>query len=237
MAQAKRQIIALGGGGFSMEADNSLLDRYILAQSAHQVPRVCFVPTASGDSDRYICRFYDAFTKLNCKPSHLSLFRPPKEGPAWFLQKQDIIYVGGGSSVNMLAIWKAWELEKTLRQAWNAGTILCGLSAGSLCWFESGLSDSVIPGRYEKLDCLGLLKGSHCPHYDGESERQPIYRQFIGSGKLPSGIAADDGVALHYIDDALQQVVSSRLNAKAYRVQVQEAEVHEEVLFTRYLGQ
>ncbi len=236
MADVKRQIIALGGGGFSMEADNPLLDRYILEQASSQNPAVCFLPTASGDSDRYICRFYAAFTQLDCRPSHLSLFCPPNEGPAAYLQKQDIIYVGGGSTFNMLAVWKAWGLEKILRQLWEDGTILCGLSAGSLCWFEEGLSDSVIPGQYEKIACLGFLQGSHCPHYDGESKRRPIYQQFIASGKLSGGIAADDGVALHYVNGSLVQVVSSRPQSRAYRVCRVEGVAQETVIAARYLA-
>lgn len=236
MAQLKKQIIALGGGGFSMEPDNLLLDQYILQQSLKQNPNVCFLPTASGDSDRYICRFYTAFTQLPCRPSHLSLFRPPVEGVAAVLKKQDIIYVGGGSTTNMLAIWKAWGLDTLLKQAWEAGTILCGLSAGSLCWFEEGLSDSVVPGQYKKIECLGFLAGSHCPHYDGENKRQPVYRQLIGDSQLSTGIAADDGVALHYVEDGLAAVVSSRLNAKAYRVSSIAGKAQEEVVTTNYLG-
>lgn len=236
MPHIKKQIIALGGGGFSMEPDNLLLDRYILQQSPHQNPRVCFLPTASGDSDRYICRFYTAFTQLSCRPSHLSLFRPPSEGIAAVIKKQDIIYVGGGSTTNMLAIWKAWGLDTLLRQAWEEGIVLCGLSAGSLCWFEEGLSDSVVPGQYRKIECLGFLGGSHCPHYDGEQERQPMYRQLIGNSQLATGIAADDGVALHYVEDKLEAVVSSRPKAKAYRVSSKAGEVREEVVTTQYLG-
>lgn len=218
MTKPQRQIIAMGGGGFSMEPDNLLLDAYILHQSPRPMPKICFLPTASGDSDRYITRFYDTFTRLDCQPSHLSLFRPPLEGPASFIQEQDIIYVGGGSTFNMLAIWRAWQLENMLQQAWESGTILCGLSAGSLCWFEEGLSDSVVPGQYAKLSALGFLFGSHCPHYDGEHQRRPIYQQQIREGNLTSGIAADDGVALHYIDRKLSRVVSSRPKARAYRV-------------------
>ncbi|MBE9062028.1 peptidase E [cf. Phormidesmis sp. LEGE 11477] len=236
MAKPQRQIIALGGGGFSMEPDNLLLDRYILEQSPHLAPKVCFLPTASGDSDRYITRFYDAFTRLDCKPSHLSLFRPPAEGPAAFIKAQDIIYVGGGSTFNLLAIWRAWQLEAVLRQVWENGTILCGLSAGSLCWFEEGLSDSVVPGQYAKLSALGFLAGSHCPHYDGESERRPIYQRRIREGHLASGIAADDGVALHYIERELSTVVSSRPVAKAYRVYLNNQELKEESVVTHYLG-
>ncbi|MEL6603258.1 MAG: peptidase E [Cyanobacteria bacterium J06614_10] len=237
MAPIKRQIIAMGGGGFSMEPDNLLLDRFILQQAPCQEPRVCFLPTASGDSDRYICRFYSAFTQLNCRHTHLSLFRPPVEGPSAFLQKQDIIYVGGGSTFNMLALWKLWGLDKTLRQLWEGGTILCGLSAGSLCWFEAGLSDSVTPGRYEKIECLGFLKGSHCPHYDGERERQPIYKQMVKSEQLSDGIAADDGVALHYVNNCLHQVVSSRPQANAFRVFREQESVQQDVITPQYLGE
>lgn len=236
MIQLKKQIIALGGGGFSMEPDNLLLDRYILEQSPQSSPKVCFLPTASGDSDRYITRFYDAFTQLPCQPSHLSLFRPPKAGHSSYLQQQDIIYVGGGSTVNMLAIWQVWKLDQLLRQAWEAGTILCGLSAGSLCWFQAGLSDSVVPGKYVKIAGLGVLKGSHCPHYDGESKRRPIYRQQIGGGELPEGIAADDGVGLHYVGNELHKVVSSRPMAKAYRVYRQNAVGKEDEIEPYYLG-
>ena len=235
MAQLERQIVAMGGGGFSMEPDN-LLDRFILDRACHQTPKICFLPTASGDSDSYICRFYSAFTQLDCRSSHLSLFRPPMEEPAAFLQKQDVIYVGGGSTINMLAIWKAWGLDKALRQAWENGAVLCGLSAGSLCWFDEGLSDSVRPRRYSKLECLGFLQGSHCPHYDGERDQQPIYRQFVESMQLSDGIAADDGVALHYVGDHLSQVVSSRPQAKAFRVYLEEGVVREDVITPHYLG-
>lgn len=236
MSQIKQQIIAMGGGGFSMEPDNLLLDRYILEQSPQSTPRVCFLPTASGDSDNYIRRFYDAFTQLDCRPRHLRLFLPPTEGVDAFLQKQDIIYVGGGSTFNLLAIWKAWGLDKSLRQAWESGIVLAGLSAGSICWFEEGLSDSVVPGQYAKLEALGFLPGSHCPHYDGESKRPPIYRQQIGAGNLSSGMAADDGVALHYVGTDLKAIVSSRPTAQAYRVELADGEVEERAIAPRYLG-
>lgn len=233
MTQLKKQIIALGGGGFSMEPDNLLLDQYILQQSPHQNPRVCFLPTASGDSDNYIRRFYTAFTKLECRPTYLSLFRPPVEGVASVLSQQDIIYAGGGSTINLLTLWRAWGLDALLEKAWQDGVILCGLSAGSLCWFEEGLSDSVVPGEYRRIDCLGFLSGSHCPHYDGEQKRAPIYRKLIENSTLSAGTAADDGVALHYVGDSLEAVVSSRPKAKAYRV-----DMHgEEAIAPRYLAE
>lgn len=232
MTHTKKQIIAMGGGGFSMEPDNLLLDRYILQQSKKPTPRICFLPTASGDSDNYIRRFYTAFSQLDCRPTHLSLFRPPAESIASFLSRQDIIYVGGGSTINMLTLWKVWKLDTLLKQAWQDGKLLCGLSAGSLCWFEEGLSDSVSPGQYRKIECLGFLEGSHCPHYDGEQGRPPMYRQLINEQTLSAGVAADDGVALHYAGDVLETVVSSRPEARAYRVSAQTAEV----ITPRYLG-
>ena len=236
MAQIKQQIIALGGGGFSMEPENPLLDRYILQQSDSQFPKVCFLPTASGDSDRYITRFYEAFTQLECRPTHLSLFRPPTDSLKSLLQNQDIIYVGGGSTFNLMALWRAWNLDAVLRAVWERGTVLCGLSAGSLCWFEAGLSDSVIPGQYAALTGLGFLPGSHCPHYDSESGRRPNYQQCISAGKLADGVAAEDGVALHYIGTELARVVSSRPEAKAYRVYLEGERLQEEAIAAQYLG-
>lgn len=232
----QQQIIALGGGGFSMEPDNLLLDQYILEQSPVARPKVCFLPTASGDSDRYITRFYTAFTQLSCQPSHLSLFRPPSEGPEVFLRSQDIIYVGGGSTFNLVTLLKAWKLDTLLKELWKNGTILCGLSAGSICWFEEGLSDSVLPGQYARIEGLGLLKGSHCPHYNGENKRRPSYEQHIQRGELSAGIAADDGVALHYLGTDLSKVVSSRPKAKAYQVLRVGSQVKETSLLTQYLG-
>ncbi|MGD1930489.1 MAG: Type 1 glutamine amidotransferase-like domain-containing protein [Leptolyngbyaceae cyanobacterium] len=236
MTQIKQQIIALGGGGFSMEPENPLLDRYILQQSNSQLPKICFLPTASGDSDRYITRFYEAFTPLACRSTHLSLFRPPTDSLTSLLQDQDIIYVGGGSTFNLMALWKAWKLDVVLRQVWERGTVLCGLSAGSLCWFDAGLSDSVIPGQYAELTGLGFLPGSHCPHYDGERGRRPIYQQCISAGKLADGVAADDGVALHYIGTELARVVSSRPAAKAYRVYLENGRLQEDAIAAQYLG-
>ena len=235
-SQETKQIIALGGGGFSMEPDNLLLDQYILEQSCELVPKVCFLPTASGDSDRYITRFYTAFTQLNCQPSHLSLFRPPREGPEALLRSQNIIYVGGGSTFNLITLLKAWKLDSLLKELWQEGTILCGLSAGSICWFESGLSDSVLPGNYARIEGLGFLPGSHCPHYDGETKRRPSYQRHIQQAILSDGIAADDGVALHYHDKRLYKVVSSRAIAKAHRVFLENGQVEETAVTPQYLG-
>lgn len=232
----ERHIVAMGGGGFSMEPDNPLLDQYILGLVDKPQPKVCFLPTAGGDSDRYVVKFYSAFLEFPCKPSHLSLFNPQTLDLRGFLLEQDIIYVGGGNTKNLVALWREWELDCFLKEAWEGGTILCGLSAGSLCWFESGVSDYPGNGVLKPLNCLGFLQGSHCPHYDGEANRRPAYHQMVTEGLLPNGYAADDGVGLHFINGTLAKIVSSRPQAKAYRVERQDEGVLETVLEPTYLG-
>ncbi|MCH4825459.1 peptidase E [Planococcus halocryophilus] len=227
-----RQIIAMGGGGFSMEPDNPLLDQYILKQANKARPKICFIPTASGDADSYIEKFYNFFNQQDCEPSHLSLFKPHTRKLEEFVLQQDIIYVGGGNTKNLLVLWKEWGLDQLLKTAWEQGVVLAGLSAGSICWYEQGVTDSY-GDKLEPLEALGFLPGSHCPHYDGEAERRPTYRQFVEQGTLQPGIAADDGAAVHYIDQEIKKVVSSRPAAKAYRV----FQGGEEELMVEYLGE
>jgi peptidase E len=147
---------------------------------------------------------------MACAPTQLSLFKPPTADLRAFVQEQDIFYVGGGSTRNLLVLWREWGLDTMLREAWEKGAVLAGISAGSLCWFESGVSDSVVPGDFALLHCLGFLPGSNCPHYDGEPERRPVYHRLLAAGLLADGYAADDGVALHFVGDRLERVVSSR---------------------------
>lgn len=231
----KRQIIAMGGGGFSMEPGNRLLDEYFLAQTRKRRPSVCFIPTASGDADRYIVSFYAAFSKLRCTPCHLSLFRPPTGSLGRLLLDQDAIYVGGGNTKSLMALWREWRLDRHLRRAWRGGVVLGGVSAGSICWFQQGLTDSV-PGKMTVLDCLGLLRGSNCPHYDSQAARRPAYQRLIARGKMAAGVAADDGVALHFVDRKLRQVVSSRRAAAAYKVRSVNGRADERRIPARYLG-
>ncbi|WNS77360.1 Type 1 glutamine amidotransferase-like domain-containing protein [Bacillus sp. DTU_2020_1000418_1_SI_GHA_SEK_038] len=228
-----RQIIALGGGGFSIEPENPLLDKYILNQSGKINPKICFIPTASGDSDTYIYRYYHFFEKHHCQPSHLSLFKPPTRDLESFLLEKEIIYVGGGNTKNLLVLWKEWGLDSVLKKAWEQGILLAGISAGAICWFEEGVTDSY-GGGLEPLKCLGFLKGSNCPHYDGETDRRPSYHKLIASNKIKPGIATDDGVAIH-IEQDINRIVSSRPNAKAYRV-LYDQQVREIELETEFLG-
>jgi peptidase E len=230
-----RQIVALGGGGFSMEPENLLLDRYVLGLSPAARPKVCFVGTASGDSQDFIDRFYAAYNTLPCEPTHLALYRAPTADLASFVLAQDIVYVGGGNTKNLLALWREWGLDRVMRAAWRRGIILAGISAGSICWFDYGTTDS-IPGDLTVLPCLGFLPGSNCPHYDGEAARRPSFHRFIAAGDMPGGYAADDGVALHYTGETLTRIVSSRPQARAYRVERGADGVTETPLTPDYLG-
>ncbi|WP_113928575.1 peptidase E [Bacillus sp. P14.5] len=230
-----KQIIALGGGGFSMEPDNCLLDTYILEQAPMQNPNICFLPTASGDSEGYIDRYYQNFQKLDCEPTHLSLFKPHTRNIREFLLRQDIIYVGGGNTRNLMALWREWKLDIYLKEALAKGVILSGLSAGSICWFEEGVTDSYGEGL-EPINGLGFIKGSHCPHYDGEVERRPSYIKLITQSRLKAGYAADDGAALHFIDGNLVKAVSLRPHASAYFVEESGGEADQRIINTIYLG-
>ena len=215
---SERTILAMGGGGFTMEPENPALDRHALSLAAAPEPRVCLLPTASGDPEDQITRFHRVFGELACRPSHLSLFRlgqqpmPLRE----HLLAQDVIYVGGGSMVNLLAIWRGHGLDAILREAWVRGIVLAGLSAGSMCWFQWGISRSV--GVPAPVPGLGLLPGSNSVHHDGEPERAAAYLAAVAAGTMPAGYAADDGVGLHFRGSELAEVVSSRPGARAYRV-------------------
>ena len=215
------QIVALGGGGFSMEKDSSLLDDYILSLTSSERPRVCFLPTASGDADHYVVRFYRRFS-AHCDASHVSLFRRDQgvggveDDLATHLLSQDLIYVGGGNVVSMLGAWRAHGLDSVLRRAWRRGIVLCGPSAGSLCWFAESLS--AFHGAPRRVRGLGLLPYSNCVHYDAEPARRAEYHRFVAAGMRP-GFAADDGVALHFRGTLLERAVSSRPNGHAYRVE------------------
>ena len=212
------QIVAMGGGGFLMEPENLLLDRFILSTSAASHPKVCFVGTASGDAASFSDRFYTTFRTLACVLTELSPFKPPTADLRSFVFEQDVIYVGGGNTRNLLALWREWGLDSIFREAWLSGVVIAGISAGSICWFQQGPSDSVVPGDLAPLDCLGFLGGSNCPRYDGEPGRRPAYHRFVREGRLNAGYAVDDGAALHFIGQELRLVVSSREAARAYSV-------------------
>jgi dipeptidase E len=221
-----------------MEKDSSTLDNYALSLTAKGRPRVCFLPTASGDADHYVVRFYRRFS-ADCEASHISLFRRDQGGQgveddlASHLLAQDLIYVGGGNVVSMLGVWRAHGLDEILRQAWRRGIVLCGPSAGSLCWFEEALSAFHGPPR--RVQGLGLLPYSNCVHYNVEPARRAEYHSLVGEGMRP-GFAVDDGVALHFKRTRLERVVSSRADGSAYHVEQVGKQVIEAALEVSYLG-
>ena len=209
------QIVAMGGGGF-MADRASQLDDFMLSLSAAARPRICLVPTASGDSDRVIAAFFEAFARRDCESSCLRLFGTP-ERPAEQLGDSDVIYVSGGNTANALALWRLHGIDVALRAAWDRGAVLGGVSAGANCWFECCVTDSFGATLDPLHDGLGLLPGSFCPHYDGEELRRPVYRALVDGG-FPDGYAADDGAALHFEGVELREVVTAQQGATAYRL-------------------
>lgn len=213
----ERHIVGLGGGGDTME-QTLLLYEYVLGLTGKPDPKILHVPTALADSMHSaegVVDFYDSFRGRG-KLSHLFTFPWPPEDLRDLILSQDAICVSGGSTANMLAIWKTHGIDALIREAWESGVVLWGASAGMICWFEAGVTDSFGP-QLAGMDCLGFLPGSACPHYSGEEQRRPRYRELVDSG-FPEGIAADDGVALHYVDTELREIVTCRPGAAAYRV-------------------
>jgi len=210
------RIVAIGGGGFS--AGDAGLDTFVLSLTGAQWPRVCFVPTASGDAESYVASFREADAE-RADASVLRLFAREIDDLRGHLLSQDVVYVGGGNTANMLAVWRLHGVDAIMREAWSAGVTLCGPSAGANCWFEACSTDSFGSALAPLVDGLGLLAGSFCPHYDSEPLRKPTYRAAVADGVLPPGFAADDGVGLLFAGHELVDVVSEQPGAGAYRVE------------------
>jgi peptidase E len=231
------QIVAFGGGGFSDGRANTLLDDYVLGLAGVARPRVCFLPTASGDADHYVVRFYRAFAASRCEPSHISLFRRETGvgDPRAHLLAQDLIYVGGGSVVSLLGTWRAHGVDEALREAWQSGVVLCGGSAGSLCWFSAAVS-SFHRGAPRTVAALGLLPWSNAVHYCDEPERRAAYHRAVADGMAP-GYGASDGVALRFVGSELAEVVGAHPGAAAFFVSADETgRVVERELTVRHLA-
>ncbi len=180
------QIVAIGG---LPPPDSGLkLERYILDACGRSRPRVCFVPTASGDDVNYIARFFESFASLGTQAEVLRFFRRTPENLRDYLAGFDVVQVGGGNTRSMLAVWRHWGFDAVLHEAWQRGTVLCGSSAGAICWFECGVTDSVA-GPLRPVPALGFLGGSYCPHYDGEAERRPAYEGLIAAREIRDGYA------------------------------------------------
>ncbi len=230
------RILAIGGGGFGAGGRDETLDAYVAELAGGERPRICLLPTASGDPQEQIGRFNATYRRLGCQTSHLSLFRLGDHPIALrqHLLEQDAIYVGGGSLLNLLAVWRAHGLDRILEEAWRSGILLCGVSAGSMCWFEAGITRS--HGKPRASGGLGLLRGSNCVHFDADPPRRPSYRDHIRRGEIPGGFGVDDGAGLLFLGDELADIVSARPRASAWRVELTAGELVETRLEARILA-
>ena len=227
-----RNIVAVGGLR-QRPGTTPALVRHVLSLTEKERPRVCGIPTATGDSPASLVGFYGWFLGLDVDASHLALFNRTVQDIRTFLLSQDVIYVGGGNTANMLAVWRLHGVDVALREAWESGVLLCGGSADSLCWFECGTIDSFDVNKLQSLDDgLGFLPGSHCPHYDGEEQRRPLYQQLIAEG-FPAGYAIDEDAAIHFVGSEPAEVISSRAGATAYRVELRDSRCVETKLEAR----
>ena len=233
------RILAIGGGGFLMEEAPSPVDRYIVRLTGRERPKVCFISTPSGDSIESIEKFYATFGSLGCEPAHLAFFRKPFRASlplanfAEPLLSQDAIFVGGGNTKSALAVWREWGLDRALAEAWRRGILLSGMSAGAMCWFEQGLTDSYWGAGLKPLQCLGLLAGGCGVHYSGEPSRRVRLHEEVAAGVSGPRIAIDDGAATLYSHTNVQEVVSWHPGATAYRVAVENGKVVERAFAAR----
>ena len=221
----KKQIIAIGGGGFGRTPGEGLIEKYILDQSEKDVPNICFIPTATGDNEAYKVNYYSTFSKLDCLPSHLDFFKRTPDLKELIL-KQDIIFVGGGNTKSMLAVWKDWGLDLVLKEAYEKGVIMSGVSAGAICWFDQGITDSWAEDL-KVMDCLGFIEGACCPHYDEEPQRKPSLNKFITEKVLKSCYAVDGGCALHIEDEKEFKSVVFSENKNSFLVEMKDNKVAE----------
>ena len=218
-ADGRRHVLAIGGGMLMPRETIPLQIKLAIELSGKQQPRLCVLNQAVGDDPATNLRFYDRLADTPARVRHLSLFPMPNvSDPEDFLLSQDIIFVGGGSVANMVAVWRVHGIDAIMRKAWHAGIVLAGSSAGGICWFEGGTTDSFGIKLRPFTGGLGMLAGSFCPHYNSESERRPLYQRLVAEGALPGGLACDDGAGAHFVDDGLAEVVSDRPDAGAYRV-------------------
>ena len=231
-----RQVIAIGGGGFGRTQASNLIEQYILDQASNKrSPSICFIPTATGDLDPYVVNFYSVFSRLDCKPSHISFFKRTIDLEE-HIAKQDIIFVGGGNTKSMLAVWKEWKLDKILKTAYERGAVMSGVSAGAICWFDQGLTDSWAD-ELKIMPCMNFISGNCAPHYDEEPERRPATKKLLEENIITSMYGIEGGAALHFIDEAPTYTVRFAKNKNAYNVTLQDSAVFENPFEVRELAQ
>jgi len=222
----KGQIIAIGGGGFRRNPNHNKIEKYILEQTRKEIPNIVFIPTASAEDEGYIVNFYSCFSKLNCQPSHITFFQrtPRLDG---IINKADVIYVGGGNTKSMLAVWREWKLDKLLLKAYNKEKILCGVSAGAICWFEQGITDSWA-SNLNAMNCLGFLPEMACPHYQEEKDRRPTVHDMLKNEKCKPGWAIDGGAAVHFKNGEYFRSLQFYPDSFAYYVSSKSGKIIEE---------
>ena len=221
-------VIAIGGGGFGRNPKHNLIEKYILKQANVKKPNILFIPTASAEDKSYIVNFYSCFSRLECSPSHVTFFqRTPRLDS--LVNKADVIYVGGGNTKSMLAVWKEWKLDKMLLKAYQNGKILCGVSAGAICWFEQGITDSWA-SNLNTMDCLGFIDGMACPHYQEEKDRRPSVHKLLKNNSAIPGYAIDGGAAVHFKKGEYYKTLQFYNNSNVYKVSLVDGNVNESQL-------
>ena len=220
-----KQIIAIGGGGFGRNPGDGVIEQYILDQTGKEKPNICFIPTATGDNEAYKVNYYSTFSKLDCNPIHLDFFKRTPDLEQ-LIPQQDAIFVGGGNTKSMLAVWKDWNLDKLLKDAYEKGVVMSGVSAGANCWFERAVVDSW-EEDLRVIDCLGFVKGNCCPHYDEEPQRRPAVKKFLEDGIADSFYSVEGNCALHIKNDDEYLSVDFGKEKNAYIVSIDEDKVKE----------
>ena len=223
-----KNIVAIGGGGFGRSLGALEIEKYIISLMNKKRPKICFIPTASGDSSLYKLNFYRAFSKLDCITSHIDLFSRT-ENLEEKIFTQDIIYVGGGNTKSMLAVWKEWNLHEILQNAYDKGVIMSGVSAGAICWFEKGITDSYAQ-ELTIIDCLGIVEGIACPHFDEEKEREPYVNEVIKREIVKSCICIEGNCALHIKNNSEYSSVDFGNGRKTFRVYMENNTLKKEIL-------
>ena len=220
-----KQIIAIGGGGFGRNPGDGVIEQYILDQTGNEKPNICFIPTATGDNEAYKVNYYSTFSKLDCNPIHLDFFKRTPDLEQ-LIPQQDAIFVGGGNTKSMLAVWKDWNLDKLLKEAYEKGVVMSGVSAGANCWFERAVVDSW-EEDLRVIDCMGFIKGICCPHYDEEPQRRPAVKTFLENGIIDSCYSVEGNCALHIKNDDEYLSVDFGKEKNAYIVSIDDGKVKE----------
>jgi len=223
-----KNIVAIGGGGFGRSLGSLEIEKYIISLVNKKRPKICFIPTASGDSSLYKLNFYRAFSKLDCITSHIDFFSRTENLEEKVLS-QDIIYVGGGNTKSMLAVWKEWNLHIILQNAYEKGIVMSGVSAGAICWFDRGITDS-FANKLNILDCLGIVNDIACPHFDEEKEREPYVFDVINREVIKSCICIEGNCALHIKNDSEYSSIDFGNGKNCFRVFKENNDIKKEII-------